>query len=65
MIIGKLHFFSVRIKIQHMELQLIEKETTGVAPGTITAVDTIVNYEIMGGALVKGESMPVRLLSGI
>lgn len=32
-IVGKIYFLLVRIKIQHMELQLIKKEMTGI--GTI------------------------------
>lgn len=30
MIVGKIYFLLVRIKIQHMELQLIKKEITGI-----------------------------------
>lgn len=29
-IVGKIYFLLVRIKIQHMELQLIKKEMTGI-----------------------------------
>lgn len=29
-IVGKIYFLLVRIKIQHMELQLIKKEITGI-----------------------------------
>lgn len=29
-IVGKIYFLLVRIKIQHMELQLIKKEVTGI-----------------------------------
>lgn len=34
-IVGKIYFLLVRIKIQHMELQLIKKEITGIgkSPG--------------------------------
>jgi len=28
-IVGKIYFLLVRIKIQHMELQIIKRETTG------------------------------------
>uniref|UniRef100_A0A7M4EFJ2 VPS26 retromer complex component A n=1 Tax=Crocodylus porosus TaxID=8502 RepID=A0A7M4EFJ2_CROPO len=111
-IVGKIYFLLVRIKIQHMELQLIKKEITGIVdvhnylsskalamcgslsafkkawksylkdlnlkysakwersnlrtawssgPSTTTETETIAKYEIMDGAPVKGESIPIRL----
>ncbi|MEQ2179563.1 Vacuolar protein sorting-associated protein 26A, partial [Goodea atripinnis] len=51
----------LRIKIQHMELQLIKKEITGIGPSTTTETETVAKYEIMDGAPVKGESIPIRL----
>lgn len=64
-IVGKIYFLLVRIKIQHMELQLIKKEITGAGANTTTESETIAKYEIMDGAPVKGESIPIRLfLSG-
>lgn len=97
-ILGKIHFLLVRIKIKHMELAVIRRETsgdrvavvtTGVggANGTnnnnnnndsgngngsgsganiFTETQTLVKYEIMDGAPVKGEVIPVKLsLRGI
>ncbi|KAG9330229.1 hypothetical protein JZ751_026030 [Albula glossodonta] len=52
-IVGKIYFLLVRIKIQHMELQLIKKEMTGIGPSTTTETETIAKYEIMDGAPVK------------
>ncbi|XP_031660821.1 vacuolar protein sorting-associated protein 26A isoform X4 [Oncorhynchus kisutch] len=60
-IVGKIYFLLVRIKIQHMELQLIKKEMTGIGPSTTTETDTVAKYDIMDGAPVKGESIPIRL----
>ncbi|XP_064172839.1 vacuolar protein sorting-associated protein 26A isoform X1 [Anguilla rostrata] len=60
-IVGKIYFLLVRIKIQHMELQLIKKEMTGIGPSTTTETETVAKYEIMDGAPVKGESIPIRL----
>ncbi|XP_061054195.1 vacuolar protein sorting-associated protein 26A-like [Eubalaena glacialis] len=34
--VGKIYFLLVRIKIQHMELQLIKKEITGIGPSATT-----------------------------
>uniref|UniRef100_A0A4W5QIN0 Uncharacterized protein n=1 Tax=Hucho hucho TaxID=62062 RepID=A0A4W5QIN0_9TELE len=46
-IVGKIYFLLVRIKIQHMELQLIKKEMTGTGPSTTTETDTVAKYDIM------------------
>ncbi|EGD72326.1 vacuolar protein sorting-associated protein 26 [Salpingoeca rosetta] len=66
-IVGKIYFLLVRIKIKYMELAIIRRETT-TAPGGqshYTENQTITKYEIMDGAPVKGESIPIRLfLSG-
>ena len=90
-ILGKIHFLLVRIKIKHMELAVLRRETSGegVAAATgggnkpggpnaaaappdagnssiFTETQTLVKYEIMDGAPVKGEVIPVKLsLRGI
>ncbi|XP_012562049.3 vacuolar protein sorting-associated protein 26B isoform X1 [Hydra vulgaris] len=64
-IVGKIYFLLVRIKIRHMELAIIKREIAGTGPNTYTENETIAKYEIMDGAPVKGESIPIRLfLSG-
>ena len=109
-ILGKIHFLLVRIKIKHMELAVIRRETsgegvaamagatsgnpyqqggvgaaaaagaagppppplpppmhdTGAGQNIFTETQTLVKYEIMDGAPVKGEVIPVKLsLRGI
>lgn len=80
-IMGKIHFLLVRIKIKHMELAVLRRETSGegVAAATLestapqteaanifTETQTLVKYEIMDGAPVKNEVIPVKLsLQGI
>ena len=83
-IVGKIHFLLVRIKIKYMELAVIRRETSGEGVALTTATNsanaapvgqqsniftetqTLVKYEIMDGAPVKGEVIPVRLsLKGI
>jgi len=80
-ILGKIHFLLVRIKIKHMELAVIRRETSGGSSGggnnnnnnntnananVLTETQTLVKYEIMDGAPVKGEVIPVKLsLKGI
>ncbi|KNC71566.1 hypothetical protein SARC_15892, partial [Sphaeroforma arctica JP610] len=44
-----------------MELAIVRKETLGVGKGTSTETQTVTKFEIMDGAPVKGESIPIRL----
>ncbi|XP_067134394.1 vacuolar protein sorting-associated protein 26B-like [Centruroides vittatus] len=60
-IVGKIYFLLVRIKIKHMEIAIIKRETTGSGPNTFNESETITKYEIMDGAPVRGESIPIRL----
>lgn len=60
-IIGKIYFLLVRIKIKHMEIAIIKRESTGTGPNIFTENETIAKFEIMDGAPVKGESIPIRV----
>lgn len=55
-IVGKIYFLLVRIKIEHMELSIIRRETTGVPPNAYNESETITKFEIMDGAPVRGQS---------
>lgn len=63
-IVGRIYFLLVRLKIKHMELSLIRRETVGAPPNQITDSETLVRFEIMDGAPVKGETIPIRLFLG-
>ena len=63
-IVGRIFFFLVRLKIKHMEISLIRRESVGLGPNQAVESDTIVKFEIMDGAPVKGESIPIRLFLG-
>ncbi|KAJ1632979.1 vacuolar protein sorting-associated, partial [Pavlovales sp. CCMP2436] len=64
-ILGKIHFLLVRIKIKHMELAIIKRETSGAGSATFNEAETVTKFEIMDGAPVRAESIPIRLfLSG-
>ncbi|KAH8980653.1 vacuolar protein sorting-associated protein 26-domain-containing protein [Lactarius akahatsu] len=56
--IGKIYFLLVRIKIKHMELSIIRRETTGSPPNQYndSESETITKFEIMDGAPVRGIS---------
>jgi vacuolar protein sorting-associated protein 26 len=60
-VLGKVYFLLVKIKIKFMELQLIRRETIGAGANAQTESDTLVKYEVMDGAPVKGECIPIRL----
>jgi hypothetical protein len=55
-IVGKIYFLLVRIKIKHMELSIIRRETTGSPPNQYNESETITKFEIMDGAPVRGIS---------
>ncbi|ODV76798.1 vacuolar protein sorting-associated protein 26 [Suhomyces tanzawaensis NRRL Y-17324] len=63
-IIGRIYFLLVRLKIKHMELSLIKRETVGVPPNQIVDSETLIRFEIMDGAPIKGETIPIRLFLG-
>jgi vacuolar protein sorting-associated protein 26 len=63
-IVGKIYFLLVRMKIKHMELSIIRRETTGAPPNQYNESETITKFEIMDGAPVRGETIPIRLFLG-
>eukprot|EP01083_Nonionella_stella_P072692 196089_1 len=60
-IVGKIYFMLVRIKIKHMELQILKRESTGTGPNVYNETDVVTKFEVMDGAPVRGECIPVRL----
>ncbi|KNC86188.1 hypothetical protein SARC_01665 [Sphaeroforma arctica JP610] len=65
-IIGKLFFLVVRLKLKFSELAIVRRETVGSGSQTYTHSDTITKFEIMDGISANGETIPIRLfLSGV
>jgi len=60
-IVGKIYFLLVRIKIQRMEISIIKRETTGSGANMYNESETITKFEIMDGSPVRGECIPVRI----
>jgi len=60
-VIGKIYFLLVRIKIKHMEIVIIKRESTGSGPSVVHETENLAKFEIMDGAPVRGESIPIRL----
>merc|ERR1712228_345147 len=58
---GTIFFLLVRIKIKHMELQILKRESTGSGPNLYNETEVITKFEIMDGAPIKGENVPIRL----
>ena len=50
----------MRIKLKYMELEIRRRESTGSGPSKRTEVETLGKYEIMDGAPVRGENIPIR-----
>ena len=63
-ILGKIYFLLVRVKIKHMQVDLIRKELTGAGNAGVSETETVTKYEIMDGAPVKGECIPIRFFLG-
>ncbi|XP_024019700.1 vacuolar protein sorting-associated protein 26A isoform X1 [Morus notabilis] len=60
-ILGKIYFLLVRIKMKKMELEIRRRESTGSGPNTYVETETLAKFELMDGTPVRGESIPVRL----
>eukprot|EP00920_Eleutheroschizon_duboscqi_P005893 GHVT01013839.1.p1 GENE.GHVT01013839.1~~GHVT01013839.1.p1 ORF type:complete len:316 (-),score=36.50 GHVT01013839.1:487-1434(-) len=64
-VVGKVYFLLVRIKIKHMELDIVRTETAGAGSNAVTDSETFAKFEIMDGAPIRSECIPVRMyLSG-
>jgi len=65
-IVGKIYFLLIRLKIKFMELSILKIETSGAGANTYEDKDTVTKFEIMDGCPSRGETIPVRLfLNGI
>jgi len=63
-VLGKIYFLLVRIKIKHMELAVIRRESSGGGQNSYNESENITKFELMDGAPVKGEVIPIRLFLG-
>ena len=60
MVVGRINFLLVRIKLKYMEIELRRRETAHVGSNPRNESEIIGKYEIMDGAPVKGETVPIR-----
>lgn len=67
-IVGRIYFLLVRLKIKHMELSIIRRETTGAAPNQYNESETLVRFEVSWASLpspppTNADLTPLSLLS--
>ena len=60
-IVGKVYFLLVRIRIKYMEIAIIRRETIGAGSQATNENETIGKFEVMDGAPVRGENIPIRV----
>ncbi|KAF6148548.1 hypothetical protein GIB67_042507 [Kingdonia uniflora] len=60
-IIVKIHFLLVRIKIKNMELEIRRCESIISRVNAYVETETLVKFELMNSTLVREESIPIRL----
>lgn len=63
-VIGKIYFLLVRISIKRMEVEIRKRESAGSGANVYNETDTVMKFEVMDGAPVPGESIPVRMFLG-
>lgn len=60
-ILGKIYFLLVRIKMKNMELEIRRRESTGSGPNTYVETETLAKFELMDGTPVRGKELHIPL----
>jgi len=65
-VVGRVHFLLVRIRIRRMELALVRRESVADVgnPNATNESQTLAKFEVMDGQPAKGGAVPVRLFLG-
>ena len=63
-ILGKVYFLLVRIRIKYMEIAIVRREIIGAGQNSTNENETIAKFEVMDGAPVRGENIPIRMFLG-
>jgi vacuolar protein sorting-associated protein 26 len=53
-ILGKIYFLLVRIKMKNMDLEIRRRESTGAGANTHVETETLAKFELMDGTPVRG-----------
>mmetsp|Transcript_24153 Transcript_24153/g.60164 ORF Transcript_24153/g.60164 Transcript_24153/m.60164 type:complete len:120 (+) Transcript_24153:293-652(+) len=54
----------VRMKLKRMEIEIRKRESVNLGSSVYNEIDTIAKFEVMDGAPVRGESIPIRMFLG-
>jgi len=61
-IVGRVSFDTIDIKVKHMEVNIVRKETVGIMDSSkVVQNDVIAKYEIMDGTPTPGTCLPLRM----
>lgn len=63
-VIGRIYFMLVRINLKRMELEIRKRESAGTGANVYNETETVMKFEVMDGAPVRGEVVPVRMFLG-
>jgi len=65
-VVGRVHFLLVRIRIRRMELALVRRESVAdvANPNATNESQTLAKFEVMDGQPAKGGAVPVRMFLG-
>lgn len=63
-VIGRIYFMLVRINLKRMELEIRKRESAGTGANVYNETETVMKFEVMDGAPVRGEVIPVRMFLG-
>jgi Vacuolar protein sorting-associated protein 26. len=58
---GRVYFHIIRVRVMHMEIQVVRKETVGVTKNNSVFEEIIGVYEILDGPVAKGDTVPIRI----
>lgn len=58
---GRIFFVLVEIRLKHMQVDIIRRESCAAGGSDVVETETLAKMEVMDGAPVRGESIPVRL----
>jgi vacuolar protein sorting-associated protein 26 len=61
---GHVDFLLVRVRIKNAEVSLVRREQAGPPGSAVTDNETLSRFEIMDGAPIKGERIPIRMYLG-
>ena len=62
-ILGKIYFLLVRIKMKNMDLEIRRRESTGAGANTHVETETLAKFELIDGTPVRGNMYNVLVIA--